>query len=205
MVLTKKAKPKAQAQAQAKQQQKQQQQTQKRTKAQAKTYKILDNGYVPYVVEITPTTLSIIQQNTKQRGHPKKNTEIYRTPYKQVFLGGKTGRLTDAIYRKGSSILACIKENQYVYIGSEIYSFRTTEPIVAYESPVGSSETPYPYAVGEEYTYFMLDKEKVPNLLLDLKKDAYGQFYGYTVSKKEEAMIEKKKTPFAFKTIYKPI
>lgn len=170
-------------------------------KQQAKTYKILDNGYVPYVVEITPTTLCIIQQNAKERGKPKQNTEIYRTPYKQVFLGEKTGRLTDAIYRKGSSILACIKENHYVYIGSEIYSFRTTEPIVAYESPVGSSSVPYPYAVGEEYTYFMLDKEKVPNELLDPKKDAYGQFYGYTVSKKEEAMIEKKKTPFAFKTI----
>ena len=48
----------------------------------------------------------------------------------------------------------------------------------------------------------MLDKEKVPNALLDPKKDAYGQFYGYTVSKKEEAAIEKRKTPFAFKTIY---
>ena len=166
-------------------------QTQKKTqRCKKKTYKILDNGGTPYVVEITPTTVCI---------EDNKGKEIYETPYKKVFLG--EGRLTDAIYRKGSSILACIKENHYVYIGSEIYSFRTTEPIVAYESPVGSSSVPYPYAVGEEYTYFMLDKEKVPNLLLDPKKDAYGQFYGYTVSKKEEAMIEKKKTPFAFKTI----
>ena len=188
---------------QAKQKPKQtQKQTQKRTKSQAKTYKILDNGYVPYVVEITPTTLCIIQQNAKERGKPKQNTEIYRTPYQQVFLGEKTGRLKDATYRKGSSILACIKENHYVYIGSEIYSFYTKEPIIAYESPVGSSSVPYPYAVGEEYTYFMLDKERVPNDLLDHTKDAYGQFYGYTVSKKEEAAIEKRKTPFAFKTIY---
>ena len=164
-------------------------QTQKKTqRCKKKTYKILDNGGTPYVVEITPTTVCI---------EDNKGKEIYETPYKQVFLG--EGRLKDAIYRKGSSILVCIKENHYVYIGSEIYSFRTTEPIVAYESPVGSSETPYPYAVGKEYTYFMLDKEKVPNLLLDPKKDAYGQFYGYTVSKKE--VIEKKKTPFAFKTI----
>jgi hypothetical protein len=179
-------------------------QTAKTQRCKKKTYKILDNGYVPYVVEITPTTLCVIQQNAKERGQPKKNTEIYRTLYKQVFLGEKTGRLTDSsIYRKGSSILACIKENHYVYIGSEIYSFRTTEPIIAYESPVGSSSVPYPYAVGKEYTYFMLDKEKVPNELLDLKKDAYGQFYGYTISKKEEAAIEKRKTPFACKTIDK--
>ena len=195
MIKTKTAKKKTQAK-----------QTKQTRKAQAKTYKILDNGYVPYVVEITPTTLCIIQQNAKERGLAqqsiKQNTEIYRTPYQQVFLGEKTGRLTDSsIYRKGSSILACIKENQYIYIGSEIYSFYTKEPIIAYESPVGSSSVPYPYAVGEEYTYFMLDKEKVPNELLDHTKDAYGQFYGYTVSKKEEAAIEKRKTPFAFKTI----
>jgi len=186
----KKTKPKQTRKAQAKQ--------------QPKTYKIIDNGYVPYVVEITPTTLCVIQQNAKERGQPKQNTEIYRTPYKHVFLGEKTGRLTDATYRKGSSILVEQSPMNYVYIGSEIYAFHTKEPIIAYESPVGSSSVPYPYAVGEEYTYFMLDKEKVPNELLDPKKDAYGQFYGYTVSKKEEAAIEKKKTPFAFKTIYKP-
>jgi hypothetical protein len=169
----------------------------KKTKAKTqrckkKTYKILDNGGTPFVVEITSTTVCVER-------HKK---EIFETPYEHVFLGEK-GRLKDAIYQKGSSILVCIKENHYVYIGSEIYSFKTTEPILFYESPVGSSETPYPYAVGDKYTYFMLDKEKVPNELLDLKKDAYGQFYGYTISKKEEAVIEKRKTPFACKTIYK--
>jgi len=161
-----------------------------KTQKKSKTYKILDNGGTPYVVEITPTTVCI---------EDNKGREIYENPYQQVFLG--EGRLTDAIYRKGSSILVQLKENHYVYIGSEIYSFRTTEPIVAYESPVGPSETPYPYAIGTEHTYFMLDKEKVPNALLDLKKDAYGQFYGYTVSKTKEAAIEKKKTPFACNTI----
>ena len=160
------------------------------TRSKKSIYKILDNGGTPYVVEITPTAVCI-EDNKKKK--------IYKTPYEHVFLG--EGRLTGAIYRKGSSILIQQSPTNYVYVGSEIYSFRTTEPIVAYESPVGPSETPYPYAIGAEYTYFMLDKEKVPNLLLDLKKDAYGQFYGYTVSKKEEAMIEKKKTAFASKPI----
>jgi hypothetical protein len=171
----------------------------KRTQTKAKTqrckkvYKILDNGGTPFVVEITSTTVCVKDKHKK---------EIFETPYKHVFLGEK-GRLKDAIYHKGSSILVQQSPMNYVYIGSEIYSFHTNEPIIAYESPVGSSSVPYPYAVGDKYTYFMLDKEKVPNELLDLKKDAYGQFYGYTVSKKEEAAIEKKKTPFAFKTIYK--
>ena len=170
--------------------------TKAKTQRCKKVYKILDNGGTPFVVEITSTTVCV------ERHQTQGNKEIFETPYEHVFLGEK-GRLKDAIYQKGSSILVCIKENHYVYIGSEIYSFTTTEPILFYESPVGSSSVPYPYAVGKEYTYFMLDKEKVPNELLDVKKDAYGQFYGYTVSKKEEAAIEKRKTPFARKTIYK--
>jgi len=177
-------------------------QTKQKTQRCKKVYKILDNGGTPFVVEITPTTVCVERHQTQGNTRSKKNREIFETPYEHVFLGEK-GRLKDAIYQKGSSILVCIKENHYVYIGSEIYSFTTTEPILFYESPVGSSETPYPYAVGDKYTYFMLDKEKVPNELLDPKKDAYGQFYGYTVSKKEEAAIEKRKTPFACKTIYK--
>ena len=185
MPLTKKRKPKK---------------TKAKTQRCKKVYKILDNGGTPFVVEITSTTVCVERNQTQ--GNKRSNREIFETPYEHVFLGEK-GRLKDAIYQKGSSILVCIKENHYVYIGSEIYAFHTKEPILFYESPVGSSETPYPYAVGEEYTYFMLDKEKVPNELLDLKKDAYGQFYGYTVSKKEEAAIEKRKTPFVFKTIDK--
>ena len=174
--------------------------TQKRTqKRSQKTYKILDNGGTPFVVEITPTTVCVERHQTQGN---KRSKQIFETPYEHVFLGEK-GRLKDAIYQKGSSILVQQSPMNYVYIGSEIYSFKTTEPILFYESPIGSSETPYPYAVGDKYTYFMLDKEKVPNHLLDPKKDAYGQFYGYTVSKKEEAAIEKKKTPFACKTIYK--
>jgi hypothetical protein len=186
MPLTKKRKPKK---TKAKQKAK--------TQRCKKVYKILDNGGTPFVVEITSTTVCV----ERHQGN-KRSKQIFETPYEHVFLGEK-GRLKDAIYQKGSSILVQQSPMNYVYIGSEIYSFKTTEPILFYESPVGSSETPYPYAVGEEYTYFMLDKEKVPNELLDLKKDAYGQFYGYTVSKKEEAAIEKKKTPFVCKTIYK--
>jgi len=178
----------------SKQTRKQKLQAQQPQAQQAKTYKILDNGSVPYLVEITPT-LCVIKSNNKKK-------EIYRTPYERVFLGEK-GRLTDATYQKGSSILVQQSSTHYVYIGSEIYSFHTKEPILVYESPVGSSSVPYPYAVGEEYTYFMLDKEKVPNALLDLKKDAYGQFYGYTVSKKEEAAIEKGKSSFRIKLIHK--
>lgn len=66
-----------------------------------------------------------------------------------------------------------------MYIGSVIYTFQTVdnESIVHYYSPVGNSVLPYPSAIGESHTYLMLDKVSIPNTYLDLKKDAYTQYY----------------------------
>ena len=74
--------------------------------------------------------------------------------------------------------------------------------ISSYFSPVGNSDVPYPYAVGEHYTYFMLDKEMVPTEYLDVKKDGYAQFYGYIDTGKKGA-IESSKKKYKFKMLHK--
>jgi hypothetical protein len=40
-----------------------------------------------------------------------------------------------------------------------------------YYSPVGNSDVPYPYAVGQKNSYFLIEKQYVENKNLDLKKD----------------------------------
>jgi len=163
-------------------------------KKPAAVFEIMDNGGTPYAVEVKPASLRVIQARHV----------IYQTPYRRLFIGEKTGRLqNDSTYQRGSSMLAEVKPNEYVHIGSEIYSFTTTEPIHTYESLVGPSRVPYPYAIGDTTTYFMLDHEKVPNELLDHTKDAYGQFYGYTIDKKKIDAIQKKKSAFRIKIIHK--
>jgi recombinational DNA repair protein RecT len=53
-----------------------------------------------------------------------------------------------------------MSKNRYVYIGAEIYEFKTAsgDEIVKYVSNVGNSNVPYPYAIGKKYIYIMLDK-----------------------------------------------
>jgi thioredoxin reductase (NADPH) len=50
----------------------------------------------------------------------------------------------------------------------------------------------------------ILDKETIPNELLNLKEDAYGQFYGHTVENDDlKKKIEKSKKKFKTKMIHK--
>lgn len=159
--------------------------------AQKSSYKIHDNGSVPYVVMMKPKS-TVEVYKTKEDGTPDK--KILDLTYTKIFVGDNL--LPDPLAVKkgkavGNSLLLQTGNNKYVYIGSEIYSFETKEEIKMYYSPVGNSDVPYPYAVGDTMSYFMLDKKTLPNELLDLKKDAYGQFYGHSV--KDETMVKKMK------------
>jgi hypothetical protein len=123
----------------------------------------------------------------------KTNKKIVDTKYTTLFLGDNL--LNDSKYEKkgkgsiGNSILVEVSKHKYIYIGNEIYSFETAEDIKSYYSPIGNNDVPYPYAIGDNLTYFMLDKKTVPSDLLDSKKDGYGQFYGYNTTDNE---IDKK-------------
>jgi hypothetical protein len=133
----------------------------------SKSYKIHDNGGRPFEVVVHPTKIEVFKNDGKK---------IFTKSYKKIFLGGNERN-------KGNSIVIHTGPGKYTYIGSEIYSFMTKdgEEIKKYYSPIGNSDVPYPYAVGQNHTYFMLDKQTVPNELLNLKKDAYDQFYGNTI------------------------
>lgn len=76
----------------------------------------------------------------------------------------------------GNSVLVETAPYHYVYIGSTIFSFRAVDEIQQYYSPIGNSDVPYPYAVGSEYTYLMLDHVMMPNTER-IDDDPYRQFY----------------------------
>lgn len=177
-----------------------------------KTYTMLDNGSNPFVADVSSSRVEIYRQTFKEEGGVEsyiRDKKVVDTPYKKIFIGDND--LKDPIPEKkgsypGNSILICVGSGKYIYSGHEIYSFETKdgEEIKAYYSPVGNSAVPYPYAVGENYTYFMLDKETVPNELLDLKKDAYPQYYGHTIKDEElKKKIDKSKKKFKSKQIYR--
>lgn len=76
----------------------------------------------------------------------------------------------------GNSVLVETAPHHYTYIGDKIFSFRAVDEILEYRSPIGNSDVPYPYAVGSQYTYLMLDRIMMPN---DQRvgDDPYSQYY----------------------------
>lgn len=170
------------------------------------SYTIIDNGSEPFVVDVYPSHIEVFRQQFINPSY-QRDKKVLDQEYQNIFIGDND--LKDNAYApkgkyKGNSILLFIRPGQYLYIGNEIYSFETKddEVITSYFSPVGNSEVPYPYAVGEHHTYFMLDKEMVPTDHLDGKKDGYAQFYGYIDTGKKGA-IESSKKKYKFKMLHK--
>jgi hypothetical protein len=86
----------------------------------------------------------------------------------------------------GNSVLLKVRGSTHIYIGSEIFSFNAVnDDIVEYWSPMGNSAVPYPYAVGKENTYLMLERCSIKNSDLnpDLFHDPYDQYYGHNIVK----------------------
>lgn len=182
--------------------------TQKKQKIQklgkgGKTYLIHDNGARPFsvVVYAAQKKLEVYVNDEPVPGEHVKGKKIYETSYSDLFIGDNTlpdpmaeypkGTAAKGTAAKGNTFLVHVSGSKYVHIGAELYSFETRdgEKIVHYYSPIGGSDVPYPYAVGENYTYFLLDDTTVPNEVLDLKKDGYTQYYGYPFQgqKREES------------------
>lgn len=157
--------------------------TRKVAKPHGKKYAILDNGSEPFIVFVRSGQLdvykNIYNRETESYTLGKK---LLTTRYKSVHIGDndlKEPRAAPKGMYPGNSILVHISSNKYMYIGHEIYTFAPLEgdTLKSYYSPVGNSAVPYPYALGEKYAYFMLDRVAVAASVIDPKEDAYGQFY----------------------------
>jgi hypothetical protein len=124
--------------------------------SRTRTYYIHDNGARNLKVKVTGKLVFIYvcTSSNYESYEPVLNysTEpIFTFKCKKVFVGReKTG--TEA----GNSMLLQTEDNDYVHIGTDIYSFRTSEPIVKYVSDVGNNDVPYPYAMTKTKVYFML-------------------------------------------------
>jgi hypothetical protein len=148
-----------------------------------RSYYILNNGGWPYIIDIDNTNnIFIIRKNNNDI------TKIYESKFIKKFLGKHTdGTLL------GNSILFLIFVNdiktvyQYIYIGTEIYSFTHDTPITKYYSPIGNSNVCYPYATSKNKTLLMLDKCILDSNLIDNNEDVYGYYYRtYVYSKKDK-------------------
>ena len=107
------------------------------------------------------------------------NMLVFKTKYKDIFIGEDPAWSA----AKGNSILVNKNDKDYIFIGECVYVFQPEDKIVKYFSPVGNSNVPYPYAIGEKYIYFMIDYNFV--LLNGFTQseldDPYMKLYGHSI------------------------
>jgi hypothetical protein len=169
-----------------------------------KTYVIQDNMSEPFLVEDTGSKVNVYKQNyDKDLDKYILGDLIMTDPYKKIWIGDND--LKDPHYDKkggwkGNSILLKLPGPGYKYIGESIFTFQPEDVIEKYYSPMGNSGVPYPSAVGKKYTYLMIENVYIPNDVLDLKVDAYQQYYGFGEKYKD---VKKHAKAFKKKTIVK--
>ena len=178
-----------------------------------------DNGGRPFLVYVGKKEVHIYKQNEKDfytlwsdlSKDDKKNAWMYIKLIKkykplEVFIGkspkNDMTKFSMGYGKKfdGNSILLKISKNRYVFIGSEVYEFSTSDDtIIKYYSPVGNNDVPYPFAYGDKNIYFMLDRKTVSyknaQALDNMNKtDAYMHYYGHSGYAKLEKYSKKMKS-----------
>ena len=174
----------------------------KTRKGKAKRYEIHDNYNRPFIVEVGSKKLAIFKQEfDRDSDKYKEPTHFKDYTFRNVWIGDDTlhfGRkLGWKPSMKGNSILAELSSGKMLFIGPSIYEFSMMpgdEP-VQYSSVIGNNDVPYPYLIGKTHTYLMEESKVIPNEFLDLKKDAYVQYYafdGNTTAKDHATNLKKK-------------
>jgi hypothetical protein len=164
-----------------------------------KRFEIHDNGGRPFEVLVDKNGVAVYKEVTSadySDDSEEDEGSYYDTPSfvflnpAKVFVGNSPDnemtRFSGGYGKEfdGNSILVNTEDNNYVYIGSEIYSFKSIAKIVEYVSPVGNNDVPYPYAIDVEgNVYLLLEKVALLNGKSKIKEDPY-QYYYNTLSMK---------------------
>jgi hypothetical protein len=166
-------------------------------------YMIHDNMDRPFKVTITKNKIKIYKHKPytgDSSDFDEDDIEQYNVlimtieNYISVFIG------EDPEYEefKGNNILVHIGEknkiNKYIMIDGRIYSFKIKEKILDFKSPVGNSDVPYSYAIGEKNTYLMTFNQYIPNDVIKEGDDPHERCYEKYVKSFDAKIIHKRDT-----------
>ena len=144
------------------------------------SYNILFNGGISYKVELTHDMLIIYKQEEDDEWN-RIHVLFMDNCYLFTSMNDDTYDPEDYPFVENNTLLVYMGNGKYMYIGNRVYTFDTheKEKIQDYYSPIGNSLVPYPYGVGETYTYLMLEKVMIPNTsyMNRSNKDPYRAYY----------------------------
>ena len=147
-----------------------------------KGYNIHDNADIPFHVIIDKKKVMI---HKARRDFDKlmrdKKAALEIKNYINVWIG------LDPLQPEydGNTILVQTDKNNYIFISGKPYRFTLDEPVLAYYSPVGNSDVPYPYIITENRMYLLIEDVWIARNY----RDPYVAFYN--LSKKEANKLKK--------------
>ena len=166
-----------------------------------KSYFIHDNGGRPFLVYINKSEAIIYRMPELNNNYNSINKDKYsklvkKIKFKKAYIGksplNEMKRPSLGYGKKfdGNSILLELPNKKCVFIGLFIYEFTLLDKIIKYYSPVGNNDVPYPFIIGDNYIYFMvdnkyLDKKHLPkNLTKEDMTDLYSYYHGHKGNEK---------------------
>jgi len=124
-----------------------------------KTFNIHYNGDIPFNVEINGNMIEVFSNNYKTPILVRNARTIFvgESPKNSMttFSGGYGPEFM------GNSILLELEDNQYEFIGKNIFSFTSLAKIIHFVSPVGNNDVPYPYAIDKDGNIYLLTEHVV--------------------------------------------
>lgn len=143
----------------------------------SRVYFTVHDGGKPFKVLLRAGTVEVYARDPSSGQYLRRVLEP--RPYRRVWVGTDPANLDT--WGPGNSLLLELPNGAYMFIGERIDTFRLApgDTIVAYKSPIGSSAAPYPYAVGRQFAYLMIEPVAV-----DLTQnpaaaaDPYEAYYG---------------------------
>lgn len=141
-------------------------------------YETHDNGGRPFRLINKNDTIIIFEQ-IYDDGQIAGIILLILNKYNKIFIGEDPS--LDPYFKGNSNLIYVSKRKtgyKYIFVGDEIYSFITEDRIIEYHSLVGNSNVPYPYAIGEKYTYLMIEEVCIENKNRN-DDNPYSQYYDY--------------------------
>lgn len=148
-------------------------------------YYMHDNGGIPFMVETNKNTVKVYKRlPSDESRYSFESTPKLTFKAKKIFIGNSPINSMTKFsggYGKrfnGNSILLHIDSNNYVFIGENVFSFKSLAPIGKYVSPVGNNDVPYPYAIDDQNNYYLIISNIIlKNPTIPKKYDDPYQYY----------------------------
>lgn len=168
----------------------------------SKIYYPHDNGGRFYKVIIKTNSLTVMKLKKKLKDDVSEygkrvrdfDREILKNiKFDNIFIGKNTNKFGSSDTKNsctGNSILVGIKDNNYMYIGTNIYLFKTDKPIIKFYSIVGRSDVVYSFAYSDNKLYLLIESVYMNVDDWNKKDDPYDLYY----NKKSGVKFTKYKT-----------